>query len=446
VALSERLTRHLPAWLHNRNVQLLLSARVSMSVGRALASVVVPIYLAQLGFSGLELGVLFTAVALASGGLTALVGLLADRYGCKPFLILFPLLTGLAAACYLSTRAVLPIFVFSALGTIGRGSGAGGGNVGPYAPAEQAMLAATVEATDRSSAFGLMTFCSTMGALVGGVLAGLPNLARWLGARGPAAYRPAFLALLALCLATALLALPLADKRPPRARSHGRFVFPRRSLPLLARLTVTNSLNGLAIGAFAPFITLWFYERYGVTVGEIGVLYAVINLASAFPNLAAGRLARRFGLVRTVTFSRIGSAALLLVMVAMPAFWLAGAVYLVRMAMQRVSVPLRQSYVMGVAPEEERASVAGLSNLPAQATSAASPPLAGYLFDHVGIALPFVIGSAFQLANAVVYWRFFKNILPPEERDALRAGARKDDPAREKAVPEQTSAARRLHR
>ena len=99
-----------------------------------------------------------------------------------------------------------------------------------------------------------------------------------------------------------------------------------------------------------------------------------------------------------------------------PTFWLAGGFYLLRMLAQRVGLPLRQSYVMGVASPEERGAVGALANLPSQATSAASPTLAGYLFDHVALALPFEIGAILQGVNTALFFLFFHAAPPPEER------------------------------
>jgi MFS family permease len=158
------------------------------------------------------------------------------------------------------------------------------------------------------------------------------------------------------------------------------------------------------------------------------VLYALVNIASTVPNLAAASLGRRFGLVRTVTTLRVIAAALLVFMAFMPSFLLAGAVYLVRMVVQRLGMPLRQSYVMGIAPEEERASVSGLSNLPAQGASAVSPPLSGYLFDHVSLALPFALSGALQLVNASLYYALFHHLRPPEEAEQRLTAVRAEAP------------------
>src|SRR5579863_8640158 len=54
-----------PGWI-TRDMGLLLAARMFMSASRAFAGVVVPIYLASIGYGGFTLGLLFTVVALAS--------------------------------------------------------------------------------------------------------------------------------------------------------------------------------------------------------------------------------------------------------------------------------------------------------------------------------------------------------------------------------------------
>lgn len=103
-------------------------------------------------------------------------------------------------------------------------------------------------------------------------------------------------------------------------------------------------------------------------------------------------------------------------MVLAPSFWLAGGIYLLRMLAQRVGLPLRQSYVLGVVRSEERGTVGALSNLPSQVTSAASPTLAGYLFDHVSLSLPFEIGALLQLLNTLMFYAFFRDVQTPEEK------------------------------
>ncbi|HET9110704.1 MAG TPA: MFS transporter [Ktedonobacterales bacterium] len=442
-----------PGWM-TRDVSLVVIARLFMSAMRALAGIVTPIYLALIGFNAVALGWLFVVVAVTSAILSSIVGLLSDRIGRKPFLIALPLLAALAGVAFAVTRDVPLLFVFAAIGSFGRGAGAGAGMIGPYQPAEQALLAEAAPPRVRNDVFGRVAFFSSLGALIGGgPLAALPDLLprlRMGGADGLAGYRAAFLAMAVLATIAALLVVPIVDRRPPRPAhvqseltgARGRWnplrgVSPT-SWPILLRLWATNSVNGLAIGFFGPFITYWFYRRYGVGTATIGALYTLINLTALASNLYAPRLAKRMGLVRAIVWGRALQAILMIPMVLAPTFWLAGALYLLRMQAQRIALPLRQSYVMAVVPPQERGTVGALSNLPMQVTSAVSPGIAGYIFDNISLSLPFEIGAALQALNAFLFYYFFHDMLPPEERTS---GEPSSEPAARTAQTTESAAA-----
>jgi len=429
----------------DRNLRLVWSARLAMSIGRALAGVVTALYLADRGLSALDIALVFMVVALASALLSTLSGLLSDRVGRKPFLVVFPLLTAGAGLVFAFGRPLALLVVFAALGSFGRGAGAGAGAVGPYQAVESALATESVRAGRRNDVFGRLAFASSLGALAGGLLATLAH--RHHGSLGSviAAYQPAFLAVAACSLLAGLLALGIKEpvtaapnaapvtatpKAAPGGRRPGGLRWPRRSVPLLVRLWVTNTVNGVAVGMFGPFVSYWFAERYHVGPGEIGILFAVVNLATLPTTLEAAGLARRFGIIRAMTALRLVQAVLLIPMVLSPSFVLAGAIYLVRMAAQRAALPLRQSYVLAMAHPEERASVAALSNLPSQLAMGVSPLASGYLLEEVSLSLPFELAGVLQALNAGLYWMFFRKAAPEEERAASAAvtAARGPDP------------------
>jgi MFS family permease len=397
-----------PTWL-DRNLRLLFAARAAMSGARAIAGVVTALYLAAEGYSGLRIGVLFVGVTVASALLSTAIGLWSDRVGRKGFLVAMPLLAAAAAVTFATVRTPAALFVAAAAGSFGRGAGAGGGTVGPYQPAESAIVADSVGGEHRAAAFGGVSFASAIGALVGGLLVTLVRVRPHLGAAAvTAAYRPAFVAAAGLAAAAGLLALGLREpRRPSGATPRGHLRWPRRSWPALWRFWVTNSINGAGIGLFGPFVSYWLHRRYGVAPGPIGVLFALVNVGSLVSTLSAAGIARRVGTVRAIVTVRATTGLLIVPMVLAPSFWAAGGVFILRMLVQRVGLPLRQSFTQDLAHPEERASVAALSNLPAQATMAGTQALAGYLFDEVALALPFVLAAAFQCANAFAYgWLF----------------------------------------
>lgn len=430
-----------PPW-HSRNFSLILLARVSMSAGRALAGVLVPIYLALEGFSGLDLSVYVLVVSAVSAVLSMLIGSASDQVGRRPFLIVLPLVTAAAGASFAFSRSVAVLFVMGALGSLGRGAGAGAGAIGPYQPAESAFVTETLPSEHRNSAFGRLSFASSLGALAGGLLSLLvPSSAHLHASAATDAFRGGFLAIAVVSAAAGLIAIRLSEpgrgsprgdsprgepaavsrpvrsarRAPGRARAAGLPRMPQRSRWLLYRLWITNTFNGVGVGMFGPFITYWLYRRFGVGAAEVGVLFAVINAATMFSTLSAAGIARRWGLVRTVAVVRALQALLVVPMVLAPSFAAAGAFYLLRMLVQRIGLPLRQSYSLGLADPAERGAVAALSNVPSQLAMSVSPLFTGYLMDEVGLALPFEIASFFQFMNATTFWVLFRKHPPEEE-------------------------------
>lgn len=394
-----------------------------MSSGRAMAGVITPVYLALQGFSAVRIGALFALVGLASAILSSLVGLVSDRVGRRPFLVALPLATAGAALVFASTRSDVALFLAASLGSFGRGAGAGAGAVGPYQPAESALVVDATPARHRNAALGRLAFGSSIGAIAGGLLVLVAPTGHPHGQHALAGFRLAFVLIGGLSALAGVLAIWIVEvRRAPRSQTQSRRIlrFPRRSLPLLYRLWATNAVNGFAVGMFGPFVSYWFFRRFGASVGAIGVMFAVVNVASAFSTLSAAGLARRWGLVATVTVVRATQAILLVPLVLVPNFEAAAAIYLVRMTAQRIGLPLRQSYVLAMADPDERASVAAISNLPSQLTMAGSPLLAGYLFDEVSLALPFDIAAVFQIVNSALFWIFFRHA-PPEEEAATPA-------------------------
>jgi MFS family permease len=399
-----------------RDARLLLLARILMSAQRALVGVVVPIYLARRGFSATELGALFAAVGLAAAAMSALIGAIADRTGRKPFIVAMPLLSGAAGIVFAFLGDPVALFLAAAAGSFGRGSGAGGGQIGPYQPAEQALLSGLVDGPGRNRLFGFIASASAAGSLVGSLLAVTPLTAT--GTRhvvDAASYRPAFLAAAALAVLAALCAVPVAERREPAVeREVGGARRGRRTSPLspasrrlIRQLWAANGVNGLAVGLFAPFITYWFYRRFHAGPSEIGALFAIGNVITILTNQLAAPLAGRHGTVRTVVVVRIIQSVLLAALALAPGIVIAGAIYTLRLIAQRIGLALRQSFVMGSAPPQERARVAAFSQLPTQGISAISPTLSGYLFDEVSLAAPFELAGLLQLLNALLFHHFF---------------------------------------
>lgn len=418
-----------PHW-SSRDVEIVVVARVFMSVGRALAGVVTPIYLALIGFGAVELSVYIMVVAGVSALFSAVIGTTSDRIGRRIFLVVVPLLTGVAGLIFAVSASHAALFIAGALGSFGRGAGAGAGTIGPYQPAESAYVTERVSARHRNAVFGRLAFASSLGASFGGLAALLVPATHAHGSAATNLFRVAFLVIAAVSVAAGLIAIALREDPPQRRPGHRRRPrFPRASRWLLYRLWATNTLNGAAVGMFGPFLTYWFYRRFGVGPAAVGLLFTVVNVATMASSLSAAAWARRWGLVRTISVVRVLQSLLLIPMVLSSSFVMAGSWFLVRMLIQRIGMPLRQSYVIGLADENERASVSALSNLPSQVATSVSPLLTGYLFAEANLLLPFEIAAVLQLANALSFWGFFHAHPPEEETNPTAAAPPPTDPA-----------------
>ena len=399
------------------NLKWLYAGRALRSFTTAFLTVVFPLYLAAEGYRSGAIGAVLTAGGVLTTVLVAAVGLAGDRFGRKRMLVGLAALGAIGGAMMACTANLAAVTVASGLGGVGRGGGAGsGGSWGPVFPAEQPLLAGSVEARRRTAAFGAIAFVGVMAGAGGSLVAWVPV---WLHAAGwswAAGYRSVFW--LGAVLSAAMLVVTLPIREPARAAAPSAATEaaapPISTRQLLGRLGLTNGLNGFGVGFLGPLLTYWFHVRFGAGPGEIGVLYTVVNLVTALPYLGAARLAERLGAVRAVTITRALSVALLVAIAQMPTFVMAGVAFALRMAVNSLSLPARQSYVMGVAEERHRGMIAAVGSLPSQVTSTISPAVGGALMESF-LDTPLYGAALFMGLNMVAFYYAFRHAPPPEE-------------------------------
>jgi MFS family permease len=403
-----------------RNVFWLYWGRGLRSLSTAFLTVAFPLYLVAEHYSASQLGAVLAASTVVSLVLVAAVGVLADRLGRKPVLIGLGALAALGSALMAVAPATWAVVLASGLGGVGRGGGAGsGGSWGPVFPAEQPLIATSVDPRQRTAAFGTLSFVGVMAGAAGSLIAGTPTWLHGLGWSWIGAYRFLFWFGAVLGVGMVLVTLPVREVRAADGAAGAGPPPPIGARQLLGRLGLTNALNGLGFGFLGPLLTYWFYRRFGVGPAELGVLYTLINLASALPYLLSSRLTARLGAVRTVIVTRAVGLAMLLAMAVVSSFWEAGLLYMLRMAFNSLGMPARQSFVMGVAEDRYRSRIAAFSALPSQVTSAISPAVAGALMDQF-LDVPLVGATLFMGLNVVAYWWAFRDVRPPEEALAQR--------------------------
>jgi MFS family permease len=403
----------------DRDVALLFLTRAVRMFGYGLLSVVLVLYLTALDLSAGEVGLLLALTLLGDAAVSLWLTTHADRIGRRKVLVAGAGLMLAAGLAFVATPVYVVLVVAATIGVISPS----GNEVGPFLAVEQASLSQIVAARSRTGLLAryqlVGSFSTAVGALVGG---GIAQLAIQGGASAANAYRFVIVGYALAGIALALLFTRVSARvEVPAGEVTDQAIRTRlglhRSQRVVLRLSALFALDAFAGGfVIASFITLWFRDRFGVDPAALGALIFGANLLAGLSALAAGPLARRFGLIRTMVFSHLPSNVLLLLVPFMPTLPLAAAMLLVRFSISQMDVPTRQSYTIAIVAPDERSAAAGVTGIARSLGVAASPLIAAPLFLSAALAwAPFVIAGGLKIAYDVLLYRAFKAHRAPEE-------------------------------
>src|SRR5206468_5815080 len=84
------------------------------------------------------------------------------------------------------------------------------------------------------------------------------------------------------------------------------------SRPVVVRLAGLFALDSFGGGfVVQAFIAYWLAQRFGASLGTVGVVFFMIGVLQTISFLIAPRLAHRFGLLNTMVFTHLPSNLLL---------------------------------------------------------------------------------------------------------------------------------------
>jgi MFS family permease len=390
-------------------------------------SVVLALYLAQLGLSGEQIGLLITATLVGDAVISLSIAGVADRLGRRRMLVLGAGLMVFAGAVFALTNNIVLLSVAAIIGTISPSDK----EVGPFLSIEQAILPQTTPDYNRTAIFAWYnltgSFTTALGALCSGATVSLLQRA----GQGPLeSYRVVIIGytLLGVVLALRFLALsphaevPL-DTRPRMAGDTpavltrpGGFFGLHASRRVVLRLSGLFMLDAFAGGLVVQSLTAyWFHIRFGLEPALLGAIFFGANILAGFSALVAARIAARFGLINTMVWTHIPSNVLLMLVPLMPTLPLAIFVLLARFSISQMDVPTRQSYTMAVVAPNERSAAAGVTTIARTAASALAPGVTGALLGMSLLAAPFVLSGALKIIYDLLLYRSFRSVKPPEE-------------------------------
>ncbi|HEX5421666.1 MAG TPA: MFS transporter [Gammaproteobacteria bacterium] len=390
----------------------LLFTRAARSIGQGALTVDFALYLHALGWSAPGIGAVLSAGSLVSAGLSLMVGWISDRWGRKPFLLVYEVIVAGAGLLAMLTSQPALLAAAAIVGGFGRGAN---GSAGPFSPAEQAWLAEAISPAKRGRVYSLNTSIGFVGMGLGAVIAALVPLWSGLLGGGAAAYRPLFAWTLAANLCNFFIlrgttggARPAtAPRRQVEQPGDERVV--RTENSALFKMAFSNAINGLAIGLFGPLTSYWFSIKFGVGPEAIGPVFALTFFMTGIASLWAGQLSERVGLVRSVMFIRFIGFLVLVALPLVPWYWLAATLYVARSALNRGTAGPRQALIMGLVRDQRRGVATSVANAGFQLPGSVGPTLAGFMLQQGALAMPWLLGAGLQLVYIWVYGRFFSS-------------------------------------
>jgi MFS family permease len=402
---------------------LLFGTRTVRLFAYGFLSVILALYLTQLGLTEEQIGLLLTLTLVGDAGISLWITLVADRMGRRLMLIIGAGLMVFAGMVFAFTNNLALLTITAIIGTISPS----GSEVGPFLSIEQAALPQTAPNEHRTQIFAwynlVGSFATASGSLAGGLLA--ETLQRW-GSTPLDSYRVVVIgyALLGVGL------IGLFSKLSPAVEVAGTGeLSPAVSTPVTSRFGLHRSrrvilkLSSLfMLDSFAgslvvqSLIAYWFHIRFGVEPAALGSIFFGANIFAGLSALVAARIAARFGLINTMVFTHIPSNILLILTPLMPTLSLAVIVLLMRFSISQMDVPTRQSYIMAVVDPDERSAAAGVTTIARTAASSLGPVVTGALFGFSLLSLPFFLAGSLKIVYDLALYQSFRGLKPPEEK------------------------------
>jgi MFS family permease len=384
-------------------------------------SVVLVFYLIGLGLSDSQTGLLLTLTLVGDTVVSLYLTTRADQVGRRRMLIIGAVLMAAAGLAFAFTHNFLLLILAGTIGVISPS----GNEVGPFLSIEQAALSHVVPGRTRTEIFAWYTLAGSVATALGALFGGtLTHALQKTVMRPVVSYRVVVILYAALGIMLALVfsrLSPAAEVSPSaEVNSPGTlkaFLGITRSRHVVAKLASLFALDAFAGGfVVQSFAAYWFYLRFGVDPGTLGIIFFWANIFAGISSLLASRLASRFGLINTMVLTHLPSNILLILVPLMPNLSLAVLVLLVRFSISQMDVPTRQSYTMAVVSAEERSAAAGITGVARTTGAAISPMFVGFMFARPAlISAPFYIAGTLKIIYDLLLYKEFVSVRPPEE-------------------------------
>jgi len=399
------------------DARLLLGTRFIRLFAYGFLSVVLVLYLKEIGLSLSQIGFLLTATLAGDAVISLFLTTQADRYGRRRVLIVGAFLMLFAGILFSVTYNFFLLLFAAIVGVISPT----GNEVGPFLSVEQAALSQIIANEKRTSVFAWYNLAGAVAIALGSLSSGfLSQFLQNIGFSSVESYRALIMcyALMGVGLGVLFKQLSSAvEVNKPLQGGLNLTTGLQRSKSTVLSLSALFALDAFGGGfVMQSIVAYWFYARFQVDLVVLGSIFFGANLLAGLSSLLAALLAKRIGLINTMVFTHIPSNLLLILIPFMPTLGLAITFLFLRFSISQMDVPTRQSYLMAVVEPSERSSAAGIAGVARTIGAALAPICAGPLLASSALmGFPFIIAGSLKIAYDIVLYRKFRFLKPPEE-------------------------------
>ncbi len=169
-------------------------------------------------------------------------------------------------------------------------------------------------------------------------------------------------------------------------------------------------VGAMGFAASIPFLSLYFHDKLGMSIVEIGVFFGVMALVRSVCQAAGGELSDRVSRRQLLIHSQIlRSVFFVLIALAISwdwGFWAIAAFVTLNSVFGAIFMPTINALVSDILPEAKRLDGYAITRAAGNLGWAAGPAIGGFL-AHSSYSILFHISAIITLASGLIFWFFF---------------------------------------
>jgi len=181
-----------------------------------------------------------------------------------------------------------------------------------------------------------------------------------------------------------------------------------RDWPTTIRLCLPQIIVGLGAGLVIPFLNIYFVNRFDLDSANIGKIYSVGQIFTIIGLLSGPIIARKIGIIKTVSFSEMFSIPFFLILAFTNQLPAAIAAFLLRGSLMNMSWPLYNHFAMEKVEPQHHAGTNSLLNFSWNLAWMFSAIIGGNLIEHHGFVPVMLATIGLYLIVSLVILAFFR--------------------------------------